>query len=62
MGQELDLIQSTLESFWKMKDLGTVKYFLGVRIVRDRANRLVDLAHDAYAEKVFKRFGYTTVL
>jgi len=37
--------------------LGDVKWFLGVRVIRDRAIRKLWLVHDTYIEKITKRFG-----
>jgi hypothetical protein len=34
-----------------------VKWFLGVRVVRDRAARKLWLVHDTYIEKIARRFG-----
>jgi hypothetical protein len=34
-----------------------VKWFLGVRVVRDRAAKKLWLVHDTYIEKITRRFG-----
>ncbi|GJT12777.1 hypothetical protein Tco_0859819 [Tanacetum coccineum] len=39
-----------------MKDLGEAAYILGIKIYRDRSNRLVGLYQSEYIEKILKRF------
>jgi hypothetical protein len=46
-----------LKKEWEFTDQGPAEWFLGIRIQRDRARRKVYLCHDAYIEKVAKRFG-----
>ena len=40
-----------------MKDLGEAAYILGIRIYRDRSNRLLGLSQSTYIDKVLKRFS-----
>ena len=46
-----------LSNAFDMQDLGPVTYFLGVRIVRNRAERSIQLIQDVYIRKVLKRFN-----
>ena len=39
-----------------MKDLGEATYILGIRIYRNRAERLIGLSQSTYLDKVLKRF------
>ena len=39
-----------------MKDLGDAAYILGIRIYRDRPNKLLGLSQSTYIDKVLKRF------
>jgi hypothetical protein len=39
-----------------MEDLGACKYFLGMRVTRDRANGRLNLCQDAYIDKVMATF------
>ena len=39
-----------------MKDLGEAAYILGIKIYRDRSQRLLDLSQSGYIDKVLKRF------
>nr|GEW79511.1 hypothetical protein [Tanacetum cinerariifolium] len=39
-----------------MKDLGEAVYILGIKIYRDRSNRLIGLCQSAYIEKILKIF------
>ncbi|PSS18574.1 hypothetical protein M430DRAFT_101958, partial [Amorphotheca resinae ATCC 22711] len=54
--KELTNLKVVLQSAFKIKDLGPYYYFIGVRIVRNRANRIISLIQDAYVNKVLKRF------
>ena len=39
-----------------MKDLGEAAYILGIKIYRDRSQRLLGLSQSGYIDKVLKRF------
>jgi transposase InsO family protein len=45
-----------MESF-DIKDLGELKWFLGIRVIRDRPNRKLWLCQDSYIEKIANRFN-----
>jgi hypothetical protein len=44
---------------YEFKDLGDFKWFLGVRVIRDRSNRKLWLWQDAYIGKIMSRFHLT---
>ncbi|KAL2122403.1 hypothetical protein VTJ04DRAFT_2858 [Mycothermus thermophilus] len=48
-----------IRSKYEVHDQGDAQWFLGVRILRDRAARKVWLVHDQYIEKIAKRFKLT---
>jgi len=48
--------KSLMESF-DIKDLGELKWFLGVRVLRDRPNRKLWLCQDSYIETIANRFN-----
>jgi hypothetical protein len=48
-----------MESF-DVKDLGELKWFLGIRIIRDRPNRKLWLCQDSYIQKITARFNLET--
>jgi hypothetical protein len=52
----LKLFQYVLDKY-TIKFIGPVNWFLGVRVIRDRAKRTIALVHDTYIEKVTKKFG-----
>jgi hypothetical protein len=54
---EINKVKEALKKEFEMDDLGPVNYFLGVRIVRNRANRSIALIQDAYISKVLKKYG-----
>ncbi|GJW15906.1 retrotransposon protein, putative, ty1-copia subclass [Tanacetum coccineum] len=48
-------VKSWLCKCFSMKDLGEVAYILGIKIIRDRSNRLITLSQSAYIEKILKK-------
>ncbi|GJW49735.1 retrotransposon protein, putative, ty1-copia subclass [Tanacetum coccineum] len=49
-------VKSYLGRCFAMKDLDEAAYILGIKIYRDRSQRLIGLCQSAYIEKIFKRF------
>ena len=59
MGNDIPTLNSVKEFLGKcfsMKDLGEATYILGIRIYRDRSNRLIALSQSTYLDKILKRF------
>jgi len=57
MGPETSAVRQFKENFgkiFKIKDLGDVAYFLGVRILRDRPSRRITLMQDAFANRILE--------
>ena len=52
----LELVKAWLGKCFSMKDLGEAQFILGIKIYRDRANRLIGLSQDTYIDKVLQRF------
>ena len=48
-----------LKQAYEFKDQGDIEHYLGIRVIRDRKNRKIYLSHDAYIEKIAKRFNLT---
>ena len=40
-----------------MKNLGEASYILGIQIIRDRKNKLLELSQASYIDKVLARFS-----
>ncbi|GKA96137.1 retrotransposon protein, putative, ty1-copia subclass [Tanacetum coccineum] len=49
-------VKSYLGRCFAMKDLGEAAYILGIKIYRDRSQRLISLCQSAYIEKILKRY------
>jgi hypothetical protein len=45
-----------IKAAYELYPIGDVKWFLGVRVIRDRVGKKLWLAHDTYIEKIAKRF------
>nr|GEZ42135.1 retrotransposon protein, putative, Ty1-copia subclass [Tanacetum cinerariifolium] len=59
MGNNIPMLQdvkSYLRRCFTMKDLGKAAYILGIKIYRDRSQRLIGLCQSAYIEKILKRY------
>lgn len=52
-----DRIKSDLATRFKLRDLGELSYFLGVKITRDRGRRTILLNQDKYVKSILERFG-----
>ena len=53
----LQSVKTWLSKYFSMKDLGEAAYILGIKIYRDRSNRLLGLSQSTYIDKVLKRFS-----
>lgn len=54
-----DRFKADLCSRYEFKDLGDLKWFLGVRVIRDRPRRKLWLCQDAYICKIASKFHLT---
>ena len=52
----IDTTKKWLSSNFEMKDMGEASYILGVKIIRDRAKRLLGLTQETYIKKMLKRY------
>ena len=52
-----DRLKRELSKSFSMKDLGSMKQILGMKISRDRKNRKLWLSQESYIEKVLERFN-----
>jgi Reverse transcriptase (RNA-dependent DNA polymerase) len=53
----LDDVKSSLKKMFSMKDLGETVYALGIKIYRDRSQKLIQLSQGTYIDKVLKMFN-----
>jgi hypothetical protein len=52
----IDTTKKWLSSNFEMKDMGEASYILGVKIIRDRAKRLLGLTQETYIKKMLERY------
>ena len=52
----IDIAKRWLSSNFEMKDMGEASYVLGVKIVRDRAKRLLGLSQETYIKRMLERY------
>ncbi|XXG53669.1 hypothetical protein AAC387_Pa03g1731 [Persea americana] len=53
----LSTVKVWLAKTFDMKDLGEASYILGIKLHRDRKNRMIGLSQAAYIDKVLVRFA-----
>src|SRR5262249_21959515 len=53
----LSSVKAWLSQNFSMKDLGEASYILGIKIYRDRSNRMLGLSQSVYIDTIVKRFG-----
>ncbi|KAL1956597.1 hypothetical protein VTO42DRAFT_7008 [Malbranchea cinnamomea] len=53
----LEATKARLMERYEMRDLGELRWFLGLRILRDRLQRKVWICQDAYVDKIAYKFG-----
>ncbi|VFQ80986.1 unnamed protein product [Cuscuta campestris] len=53
----LTTVKTWLSKSFSMKDLGDASYALGIRIYRDRSQKLLGLSQSTYIDKALARFG-----
>jgi ribosomal protein S3 len=56
-GAKIKALKKRLMKRFEMEDLGPAKYFVRVRITRDREERTITLFQDAYINKVLERYS-----
>ena len=54
-------IKLGLARYFKVKDLGEVKFLLGIEVLRDRQAGIVDISQRAYIEQLLERFNLQDV-
>ena len=50
-------VKGTLSDRFEMKDLGDIKYCLGIQVDRDRIGRVIRLSQQRYIENVLRKFS-----
>ena len=55
--ETLSKVKKWLVEQFQMKDLGEASYILGIQIIRDRKNKLLELSQASYIDKVLARFS-----
>ena len=53
----LSTVKVWLASNFDMKDLGEANYILGIKLHRDRRNRMIGLSQASYIDKLLERFS-----
>jgi hypothetical protein len=56
---EYEDFKKKLYAIYEMRDMGDLKWFLGIRVTRDRLQRRIWLSQDSYIEKICTQYGIT---
>jgi len=54
---KLTEMKLNLTKYFKVKDLGEVKFLLGIEVIRDRKSGLIELSQQVYINQLLKRFN-----
>ena len=54
---EIQIIKNRLSEIFQMTDLRSVSYYLGMKVTRDRLNRIIRLSQADYVEQILKDHG-----
>jgi hypothetical protein len=54
-------IRDAIEKFFKLKNMGPAKRFLGYEILRDRDNRQIYLSQEGFARKILIKYGWDSM-
>ena len=60
IGKDIEVLSSVkgwLQKQFDMKDLGEANYILGIKLLRDRKNKMLSLSQDLYIDKILARFS-----
>jgi len=55
----IDAVKQKLKEEYEMKDLGELKYFLGVQVHQDKERKLIHINQTGYNRTILKCFGMT---
>lgn len=55
--QEAQALWVKIASKYEVQEQGPVQWFLGIRVIRNRADRTITLIHDTYIDKITRKFG-----
>ena len=53
----VDLLKLQLKMKFEMKDMGELQYFLGIQVLRDRKNKMLQILQLGYINMILERFG-----
>jgi hypothetical protein len=56
--EQVDRAAQLLQNKFKMRSLGPIHYYLGMRIIRDRPNRELLLLQDSYMERLAQQYKF----
>jgi hypothetical protein len=54
--QKVNQFKDKFTKHFPMRDIGELKWFLGIRIIQDRAQRKLWMCQDSYIEKIANHF------
>jgi hypothetical protein len=53
----INALKEQLNEEYEMKDLGDVKYFLGLQVYRDRERKIIHISQSRYNRTILERYG-----
>ena len=59
--QAITALREALGKKLEISNLGDVSYYLGIEVIRDRANKLLCMSQQKFIEEILQRFGKNTL-
>ena len=54
---DINNVKEALKKEYEMKDLGELKYFLGIQVHRDRERKIIHISQSGYNRTILERYG-----
>ena len=55
--KRMNAVKQALSNKFKMKDMGELSYFLGIKVIQDHKSETTWIGQESYTESILKRFG-----
>jgi hypothetical protein len=59
--EEMSVVKAELRDKWSMKDLGPIESILGIRVIRNRAERTLTMSQEKYIDNLLSKFNLSDV-
>jgi Reverse transcriptase (RNA-dependent DNA polymerase) len=57
---QIEEVEKLIATSFEISDLGEISYFLGLHVIRDQSQRIIDLDQSKYISDILARFQMTS--